>query len=425
MPPASIRSRNRVAPQTALALLLLVFAGCLNYVDRASLSIAHGPVKLALHLSETQMGALLSVFSIAYGLAQLPIGPLSDRFGTRKVLGVGLTLWSCGQLLVSRVATLPGFFALRALLGIGEAPYYPASIQLIHRELASSLRARALALVNSSAMVGQAIAPPLLTVVMLRYGWRSMFALTGVAGLLLASLWFAVLRERNPIHSDREGYLAPIPEPLSLRQWSRFFEDPTIWLLMGGFAGVNYTAWFYIAWLPAYLENGRGLSVAHTGWLAALPYIAATIGMHANGWFADEQVRRGARAPRVHVTLATLGLVASAVMTLLAAHMHTTTGAVAIIVLAMFFLQFAGNSGWGFAQAISPQPVVATVGSIQNFGSQVVGSLAPFATGFLLDRTHSFTAAFVLCGTMTACGAACYLILWRTNVSSIRIPGAF
>lgn len=422
MAPPLTRSDRRVAPQTALALLLLVFAGCLNYVDRVSLSIAHGPVKLALHMTETQMGALLSVFSFAYGLAQLPIGPLSDRFGTRKVLGIGLTLWSLGQLLVSRVQTLGGFFTLRAVLGVGEAPYYPASIQLIHRELAASLRARALALVNSSAMIGQAIAPPLLTVIMLRYGWRSMFAVTGAAGLVLAAVWFGVLRERNARDSDHEGYLAPAARPLRFRQWLRFFEDRTIWLLMGGFAGVNYTAWFYIAWLPAYLENGRGLSVAHTGWLAALPYIAATIGMHANGWFADQQVRRGAPAPRVHVTLCTLGLLASAGMTLLAAHMHTTAGALTIIVMAMFFLQFAGNSGWGFAQAISPAPIVATVGSIQNFGSQVVGSLAPFATGFLLDRTHSFTAAFLLCGCMTAFGAVCYLILWRTNTSSVQVP---
>lgn len=415
--------RYRIAPQTALALLLLVFAGCLNYVDRVSLSIAHGPVRDALHVSETRMGALLSIFSFAYGMAQLPIGPLSDRFGTRLVLGCGLALWSLGQLLVSRVQTIMGFFGLRVMLGVGEAPYYPASIQLIHTELASSARARALALVNSSAMVGQAIAPPLLTVIMLRYGWRSMFALTGVAGIVLSVVWFALLRERRTRAVTSDAEYAPRPsEPLSGPQWLRLFKDPTIWLLMGGFSGVNYTAWFYIAWLPAYLEEGRGISVAHTGWLAALPYLAATVGMHADGWLADRIVRSGASAPRVHVVFAMLGLAASAVMTILVSHTHTHVQAIAMIMLAMFFLQFAGNSAWGYAQAVSPGPIVATVSSIQNFGSQVFGSLAPVLTGAILEYTHSFNAAFALCGCITALGALCYVHLWRTHVVAVRMP---
>jgi sugar phosphate permease len=415
--------RYRVAPHTALALLLLVFAGCLNYVDRVSLSIAHGPVKAALGVSETRMGALLSIFSFAYGLAQLPIGPLSDRFGTRAVLGVGLTLWSFAQLLVARVQTLIGFFGLRIILGIGEAPYYPASIQLIHHELGASLRARALALVNSSAMIGQAIAPPLLTVIMLRYGWRPMFALTGVAGLILSIIWFFLLRERRGrALSTDQGYIPPPSEPLSFAQWTRFFTDPVIWLMMAGFAGVNYTVWFYIAWLPAYLENGRGISVAHTGWLAALPYLAATVGMHTDGWLADRLVRSGAPAPRVHVLFAMGGLFASAVMTLLVPHTRTHVDAIALIMCAMFFLQFAGNSAWGYAQSVSPQPIVATVSSIQNFGSQIFGSLAPLLTGAILDYTHSFNAAFALCGCITALGGLCYLYLWRTRVVAVQTP---
>ncbi|SEG16752.1 Sugar phosphate permease [Bryocella elongata] len=416
--------RYKVAPRTALALLLLVFAGCLNYVDRVSLSIAHGPVKTMLGVSETRMGGLMSIFSIAYGLAQLPVGPLSDRFGTRRVLGAGLTLWSFAQLLVARVHSLFGFMGLRVILGVGEAPYYPASIQLIHSELAASLRARALALVNSSAMVGQAIAPPLLTVIMLHYGWRPMFAITGAVGLVLSLIWFLLLRDRSGSPPVEDGYVAPRATPLSLGQWARFFSDPVIWLMMSGFAGVNYTAWFYIAWLPSYLENGRGISVAHTGWLAALPYLAATVGMHTDGWLADRLVRGGAPAPRVHVTFAMGGLFASAVMTLLVPHVRSHVDAIALIMIAMFFLQFAGNSAWGYAQSVSPQPIVATVSSIQNFGSQVFGSLAPLLTGAILDYTHSFNAAFGLCGCITAMGGLCYLYLWRTRVVAVHTPRA-
>jgi sugar phosphate permease len=428
------RKQSAGSRQTALALTLLVMAGCLNYIDRVSLSIAHGPVKAALHLSETQIGTLLSVFTLTYALTQLPIGPLSDRFGTRRVLGFGLTLWSVAQLLVSRIASLGQFFACRALLGIGEAPYYPASIQLIHSEVSKARRSRALALSNSAAMIGPVIAPPLLTVLMLGLGWRSMFAVTGAVGLVLSAAWFFFLSEKRPAHIE-DGDDPPVPAPpdaapaaqperLSLERWLHLFGDPTIWLLMGGFAGVNYAAWFYIAWLPAYLENGRGLSIAHTGWLAALPYIGATMGMQASGWLADRRIARGKPAARVHLHIIIAGMLLSSAATLLVSHISTITGAMATIIGALFCLHFAGTAGWGYAQAIAPRPIVATVCSIQNFGSQMVGALAPFLTGWILDRTHSFTAAFVLCGAMSASGALCYVVLLRTRVTHLRMPAA-
>ncbi|MES2390240.1 MAG: MFS transporter [Acidobacteriota bacterium] len=391
-----------------LPLALLVCVGAINYLDRAALSIAHGPILGDLHLSETQIGALLSAFSFAYGLAQLPIGPLLDRFGARRVLGAGVALWSAAQVAVRWVATLSGFLMLRALLGSGEAPFYPASVKLIADTVPAPQRGRAMAAVNASAMAGQVIAPPLLTALMLWFGWRSMFVISGALGLILAALWFGLLRE--PAASTTKA-----TPTISLDQWTSHFRTRFIWSIMLGFGGVNYAAWFYLAWLPAYLEKGRGISIAHTGWLAAVPFIAAAIGMILSGSLADLQVRRGVPAARAHLRHIVAGLLCSALSSLLVSRAHSVAGAVAVISSALFFLHFAGNSGWGFAQASSPPHLVATVSGIQNFGSQVIGGFAPFLTGWTLDHTHSFVAAFALCAAVTTTGALSYLSLARSK----------
>ena len=407
MQPGSSESQpvNRGA---LVPLLLLICVGAVNYLDRASLSIAHGPILFALHLSETQMGALLSAFSLAYGLTQLPSGPLLDRFGARRVLGTGIALWSAAQVIVRWVASLSGFLTLRAVLGAGEAPFYPASIKLITDTVDKPHRGRAIAAVNASAMAGQVIAPPLLTALMLGYGWRSMFVISGALGLALAALWFSLLREAPQSSSITAN-------AISFDQWTSLFRTRFIWCIMLGFGGVNYAAWFYLAWLPAYLEKGRGISIAHTGWLAAVPFVAAAIGMFLSGSLADLQVRRGVPAARAHLRHIVFGLLCSALSTLLVNSAHTATGAVAVISSALFFLHFAGNSGWGFAQASSPPHLVATVSGIQNFGSQLIGALAPFLTGWTLDHTHSFAAAFALCAAVTTTGALSYLSLARSQ----------
>ncbi len=184
---------------------MLIASGLVNFLDRSSLSIAVGSIRAEMHLSATAIGALLSAFSLAYGLAQLPIGPMLDRFGSWRVLGSGLGVWSLAQILTSMVSGMPGFVALRVLLGVGEAPFFPASVKLVRERFPAEHRGRAIGGVNISTTIGQGLAPPLLTALMLWFGWRSMFALIGGAGVALAVLWFAVQRWTLPRAHRGEG----------------------------------------------------------------------------------------------------------------------------------------------------------------------------------------------------------------------------
>jgi MFS family permease len=393
-----------------VTLSLLFLAGIVNFLDRSSLSIANTTVRAEMHLNATQMGWLLSAFSFAYGIAQLPLIGLLDRAGTRAVLGGGLVLWSAAQMLTGLVRTLPMFLVLRVLLGIGEGPFYPSGIRSVREWFSESTRGRATALMSSSSTIGMALAPPFLTWIMLRMGWRSMFILLGASGLGVAALWIVLHRARRETVHAEEPQVAASNLP-SQSAWRVLIRQRAVWGMMLGWGGINYTVWLYLAWLPAYLEEQRHLPLATSGWIAALPFLAGALGMFASGTLSDRLARSGIPLTTIHRRNLVGGMIASAAGTFVVAHSQSTAQAVAGISAALFFIHFAGTSGWGYVQAISPLRYVASLGALQNFASFMIASAAPVITGWLLDRTHSFSIALGVCSAITLLGALSYATL--------------
>ncbi len=365
-----------------------------------------------MHLSATEIGWLLSAFSLAYGFAQLPLIGLLDRVGTRSVLGAGLALWSTAQMLTGFVRTLPSFLVLRVLLGAGEAPFYPTGVRGVREWFSTETRGRATAVMSMSQTLGLAAAPPALTWLMLAFGWRAMFITLGAAGLVVAAAWIALHRARaNTLFREPQSPETPLPTatpPAALRTLLR---QRTVWGMMLGFGGINYTNWLYTAWLPGYLQAERHLSLAKSGWVAAIPFLAGALGMIVSGTLADALSARGYALTSVHRANLVGGMVASALSTSVVAHSTSTPAAVAGISAALFFIHFAGTSGWGYAQAVSPVHYVASLSALQNFASFLIASAAPVLTGWLLDRTHSFTIALGVCSAVTLLGALMYATL--------------
>ena len=392
-----------------MTLSLLFLAGLVNFFDRSSLSVANTTVRAELHLSATQMGWLLSAFSLAYGISQLPLIGLLDRLTTRSILSMGLGIWSSAQLLTGLVSSFPMFLVFRVLLGVGEAPFYPTAVRSVGEWFSSRTRGRATAIMSSSQTFGLAIAPPVLTVLMIHTGWRAMFMLLGAVGLPVALLWYALHRSRGTtVHSDEEA--GPRAQGL-LHVLGKLLRQRTAWGMMLGFGGINYTAWLYISWLPGYLQTERHMSLAKSGWLAAIPFLAGACGMLCSGFSVDWFARRGASLATVHRVQLVAGMMLSAGCTLVVARCQTTQQAVEGISLAFFFIQFAGTSGWGYVQAVSPRGYVASLGALQNFASFLIASIAPVLTGAIVDRTQSFTLAFTVCAGVTLLGAISYATL--------------
>lgn len=414
MPAADASSTLPRRPAAAsLSLLLLFAAGLINFFDRSSLGVAATSIRAELHLSATEIGALLSVFSFAYGIAQLPLAAYLRPRNAQRTLGIGLLLWSLAQAAAGTVHRFGSFLAVRVLLGAGESPFYPAGVYLIRQNTAEQQRGRATAVLNLASTLGLAMAPPLLTVLMLHVGWRGMFLTLGIAGALLAVPWL-LLRQSTVAPGQPLGAAPELPFSALLRQ-------RTMWGMMLGFGGLNYVNWFFISWLPGYLETGRHLSIRSSGWLAATPFLAGACGALCSGVVTDALIRRGRSASRVHRTCIILGLLLCGSATALADTAATTAGAVALVSAAIFFLQFAGTSGWGLVQTMAPPGSVPAASALQNFGSFMLASLAPLITGRILDRTHSFHAAFWICGGMAAFGAACYAVLTRRPIGAAEV----
>lgn len=398
----------------ATILTLLVLGGIVNFLDRSALSIANTTMRGDLHLSATQIGALLSAFSLAYGLAQIPSGWMLDRMGPRTILSAGMLLWSVAQMATGMVSSFAALVATRIGLGAGEAPFLPGGFKVVHDWYETRERGVPTGILNASTTLGQAFAPPLLTLLLLSYGWRSMFISIGLLGVVVAIVWYPVYR--NP---EKQSEAHSVVRAGALVAWGSLFRHRTIWGMMLGFSGVNYTAWLYLAWLPGYLEAAHHLSLRKTGWLAAIPFLMGSAGMLISGWIADALVRRGASPLKSRKLLIVAGMLCSAACTFAVTHAESSVAAVAVIGMALFFIHFAGTSAWGLVQIAAPAHLVGSVGSLQNFCSFLFASVAPVLTGWFLDRTHSFHIALVICACVTFLGAMAYLTLVQKPIEAI------
>lgn len=224
----------RIRRVQKITLTLLFIAGIVNFLDRSSLSVAGEAIRADLGLSATEFGVLLSAFSLSYGFAQLPSGILLDRVGPRIVLGAGLIFWSAMQALTGMVNSFSHFILLRIGLGIGEAPFMPAGVKSINDWYAQRERGTAVGIFNSSTVLGQAIAPPALVIMQLAWGWRTMFVVIGLAGIVVGLCWYVGYRNRRhfTLQEEEQQYLASeeVARPaLKFSEWLALFKRRTTW----------------------------------------------------------------------------------------------------------------------------------------------------------------------------------------------------
>ena len=415
----------KIRTMQSVGLVLLIIIGVVNYMDRATLSIGNTVISEELSLTKTQMGVLLSAFSLTYAFAQLPAGILLDRFGARRVLTLSLFIWSVAQMLGGFVQTLRGFFVSRLVLGLGEAPQFPAAAKSIAEWFNMTSRGRAMGTFNASAALGTAIAPPVLTALMLTFGWRWMFGIMGVAGIVLSIIWYVAYRDRGDVRltaADEQyldkGALKTEKTRPSLREWVNLFAWRSTWGILLGFMGVIYMIWMYLTWLPAFLSQQYHISLTQTGWLIVIPYIFAIIGSVSSGYISDHLIKRGVGPIFSRKILVAGGLVGTAIFTVPAAYASTAYEAIAYVAVAQLFVQIASGSSWILVTSIVPSRQASSLGGIQNFGGYLAGSSAPIITGYVADATGHFQMAFVVAAAVAICAAFAHLLLVKNPIGT-------
>ncbi|MFC5459802.1 MFS transporter [Massilia niabensis] len=415
--PAYETTPPRIRRRQTLALVLLVLTGVINYLDRATLAVANEFIRADLGLSLGQMGLLLSAFSWSYALCQLPVGALVDKIGPRWLLGMGLVVWSLAQAAGGLVSTFGWFVIARIVLGIGEAPQFPAAARVVSNWFPLRARGTPTGVYNSASPLGVALAPLLLSPLIAATSWHWAFFVTGAMGLVAAVIWVALYRDpvRGQMSEAEIAYLdagqSPEPAPkTTFASWRALFRHRATWGMLFGFSGSVYLNWVYLTWLPGYLRTERQMDIAYAGLAASIPFACGFAGALIAGW-ASDRVARNSTSPlagrRRAVVAAMLGMVA---FTIPAALVESNTVAIACISIVIFLANAASACSWSLVTVVAPRSRIASLGAIQNFGGFIGGALAPILTGFIA-QTWSFVPALLTGAGIAFLGAMSYQFL--------------
>ncbi|TKI04346.1 MFS transporter [Martelella alba] len=393
-------------------VLILLLAAIVNYMDRANLSIANTTIAGEFGFSQTEMGLLLSAFLWPYALSNLPAGWLVDKFGPKRMFSWALCLWSACTVATAFVNGYSFFYGLRMLLGVAESPFFTSGIKITHRWFGENERGLPTAIINTGSQIANAIAPPILTVLLLSFGWRGMFIGIGLLGLPLILAWWKFYRDPDAredalIHAGHRS-VSTAAERQVKTDWGSLFHHKTTWFMIIGNFSIMFTIWVYLTWLPGYLEKSLGFSLKATGWIASIPFLAGILGVLVGGMLSDRLVRRGTRAITARKVPVVLGAALAACFVAPIPFVNSTPLAIALLAMGYFCSQMPQGALWTLATDIAPKDQVASLGAIQNFGGFLGAAMAPIVTGIILDATGKFTNVFLLGACLLMLGALSY-----------------
>jgi MFS transporter, ACS family, D-galactonate transporter len=400
---------------------LLGLGVLVNYFDRVNLSVSHNALIAQFGISDIVFGYLLGAYNWTYALCQLPIGVVLDRLGVRRVGRIGTFLWSVASFAAAITPNIPGFFAARFLLGIGEAPTFPANAKAIGNWFPQQERSFATSLFDAAAKFAPAIGVPLIGILLLRAGWRISFAATGIVSFLYFLLFFWIYREPEDdpaltavefahIRSQSDSENVPSESSASLLDLLR---QRKVLGLAIGFGSYNYVFYLLLTWLPSYLSRALHIDLLHSFVYAGVPWLVATFtDLCIGGILVDALIQRGWNASRVRMTVLVLGT-AMGLGILGCAGAHTPLHVLAWLSLSIGGLSAAAPVGWSLPSLIAPRASVGRVGGILNFSNQLSGIAAPIVTGYLVYARHAFGAAFAVAGAYLVIGICAYIFLLR------------
>jgi len=403
-------------------MLGLIFIGTIiNYLDRANMSVVAPLISKEFSISPVAMGFLFSAFSWAFAIATIPGGYLLDRFGTRLVYGLCLAAWSVATTLQVLAGGFASLFGLRFSVGAAEAPAFPANNMVATSWFPQREIGVAASVCSMGIYVGTALLTPVEFYIAQRYGWRAVFLLSGLAGLIWTMVWFLFYREPRNSRRASEEELAYIQQgkavggPASPRggfRWDdcvKLLSFRQMWgVCIGKFAATT-TLYFFLTWFPTYLIQARGMTMLHAGAAAIGPYFAAGGGVMFGGWWGDWMVRRGYPLTTARKLPMVIGLLLTGSIVL--ANFTTSNALVMVILCFAFFAQGMSSTTWVILSEISPLKLVGMTGSIASFASNIAGIVTPITIGFIVQKTGSFEWALGFCAVVSLVGVLSYTLL--------------
>jgi MFS transporter, ACS family, hexuronate transporter len=381
---------------------LLFFATTINYVDRQVLSILAKTLETGIGWTSIDYGYITAAFQAAYAIGLVAAGRLIDSLGTRKGFAIAVTLWSFAAMAHAAAVSAFTFGIARALLGLGEAANFPAGIKTVAEWFPKRERALSTGIFNSGANIGAVVAfltvPPLAA----HYGWQSAFLATGAIGFVWLAFWLALYRKPEDQLKCSKEELALIqsdpPDKAASYPWMRLFPKRETWAFATAKFLTDPIWWFYLFWLPKYLQETFKLSL--TGIMVPLivVYNASTVGSIAGGWLSGGLIKRGWNLNSARKTAMLIcGL---SVLPVLYAPYCTNLW----VVVALVSLATAVHQGWSanlftLTSDLFPRAAVGSVVGIGGTAGSLGGVLVQIATGYIVQLTHSYLPLFLFAGS--------------------------
>jgi ACS family D-galactonate transporter-like MFS transporter len=394
----------------------------INYLDRTVLGIAAPFLTRDLGLTAAQMGLVFSAFSWSYALLQIPGGIFLDRFGTRLTYFIAVVLWSLFTALMAATRSLNGLIATRIGVGVFEAPCFPANSRVLATWFPQRERARANAVYSFGQYVGLGFLSVPLFWITQRFGWRGLFIVVGLFGMVFGAIWWLLYRNPAESRAVNQAELDYIEaggggeykgEPVRFK-WRH------IRLLLGkrqivgasiGQFGGNSTQVFFVTWFPTYLVTARGMTFIQAGFMTSLPYIGASIGVILGGLISDAILKRTGSANLARKLPIVSGMLLAS--TIVAAN-YVPAGNNAAVILVMsiaFFGQGMTNLGWTVVSDVAPKKLIGLTAGIFNLSANLAGIVTPLVIGVAFQLTGSFVGPLLYVGAVALIGAFSYSVI--------------
>ena len=414
--------KTRHMPRLRWGIGLLLGAGVLvNYFDRINLSVAAPQLKLEFGLTDGELGWLFSGFFWSYALLQIPTGMILYRLGVTLVNRVGTFLWSVTSAATAFAFGFGSILGARVLLGVAEAPGFPASSKATGYWFPRSERAFATSLFDAAAKFSNVIGVPLVALAVVNLGWRWGFAITGILSFIYFIAFVIVYRDpsKHPRLSEQERkYIragGATPEGAAqggeIAMLGYLLRNRKVWGLTIGFAAYGYSFYLFLTWLPNYLVDTMHMSILKSAGYTAVPWACATIAdLVVGGWLIDRLIAQGYNETPVRKSVLVIGMLLG--LAVFGATLTTSAvWAVVWISIALSGLAAAAPVGWSIPSLIAPRGGTGTIGGIMNFFNNLMGVLAPVTTGYIVGATHSFAGAFLTAGVVLIIGILAYVFL--------------
>jgi MFS family permease len=391
-------------PSAARLVSLVTAAVFINYIDRGNLATAAPLMQDELHLSASQLGVLLSAFYYGYVVCMPAMGWLAERYGAKRVLAAGVTIWSIATLTTGFAGSFVMLLALRVLLGIGESVAFPCASKVLAHAVEVSRLGVANGILSFGYLLGPAVGPLLGGYLMTVFGWRPVFVVFGAASLVWLMPWSRV--RISPLAAPKQSTGDSQPS------FSQILGRRELWGASLGHFASNYGYYFIVSWLPFYLVKSRGFSMGSMVAIASWAYLLNALSALAMGWLADRWIRAGRSPTIVYKSIMAANHLAG-IACMIGMVMLPATGSIA----ALFVFEIVSGCSYPGLFAIpqilaGPRASARWVG-VQNAAGNVAGLIAPAITGILVDQTGLFDVAFALAAAVNALGLIGWVVMLR------------